>query len=93
MTTVLSTIQDLQTRSLEQLRSTQEQVLSYNEQLAETVVGAMPSMGDLPTPLASLPTPVEMAETYFSFVSDLYEANKDFTLRFLAPWQSADDAE
>ncbi len=91
MTTILSTMQDVQTKSIEQLRSAQEQVLTYNEQLAEQVTDAMPSMPAIPV-IENIPGPVEVTENFFGFWNDLFEANKDFTLRLLAPWNKADAA-
>lgn len=88
--TLIDTFQDVQTRSLEQLKSAQDQFLGYNEQLAGTISEAMPEIPELPGPLANLPRPTEIAESYFGFLGELYEANKEFTLRLLAPWDNAD---
>jgi len=91
MSTILSTVQDVQSKSIEQLRSAQEQVLSYNEQLATTVVDAMPAVPSIPG-VDNMPSPVEVTENLFAFWNDLFEANKEFTLGLLAPWNKADEA-
>ena len=88
--TFIDTIQDVQTRSIEQLKSAQEQILGYNEQLASTLTEAMPEVPELPGPLANMPRPTELVESYYSFLGSLYEANKEFTLRMLAPWDKAE---
>lgn len=88
--TLIDTFQDVQTRTMDQLKSAQEQFLGYNEQLAGTVTDSMPEIPELPGPLANLPRPTEIVESYYGFLGELYEANKEFTLRMLAPWDKAD---
>ncbi|MEM7338764.1 MAG: hypothetical protein AAF467_08955 [Actinomycetota bacterium] len=84
MTTFFDTIREAQHRGLDQMKAAQEQLANYNEQFASTVVEAMP---EFPTPFSEyLPRPVEMAESYYAFASEIQEANRQFVLKMLAPW-------
>ena len=89
--TMLDTIRDVQTRSLDQVRSTQEQVASYNERVAGTVTGALPNFR--PPFARYLPSPTEMVKTYFSFVGELHQANLDFATRITSAWEGTSEPE
>lgn len=89
--TMLDSVREMQTRYVEGVKSTQEQLVSYNERIADTVAGAMP---DWQSPFSEyLPTPTEMVETYFGYVGDLYEANRDFATRIARAWDRAEGAD
>ncbi|MFV0523307.1 MAG: hypothetical protein ACK5RL_02285 [Acidimicrobiales bacterium] len=82
--TMLDTIREAQTRSIEQIKTAQEQVISYNERIADTIVGALPAVE---APFGEyLPTPAEMVDAYFSFVGELYAANREFATRMVTAW-------
>lgn len=82
--TMIDTVRELQTRSLEGLKTAQEQVVSYNERVADTVTGAMPAVE---APFGQyLPKPAEMVDAYYSFLGELYEVNKDFASRIVSAW-------
>ncbi len=84
--TMLDSIREVQTRSLDQMRSTQEQIVSYNERIADTVTGSLP---DFQSPFAQyLPSPTEMVSTYFTFIGEVHEANLDFATRIASAWDS-----
>ena len=82
---VLDSVKEAQTRSLESMKTVQEQVISFNERIADTVLGAMPNyespFGDY------LPKPTEMVESYFGFMNQLHEANRDFATRLVGIWE------
>lgn len=89
--TMIDTIREVQTRSLEGIKSAQEQFISYNERVADTVVGAMP---DLQSPFAQyVPKPTEIVDAYFSYVGELYEANRDFATRVAKAWEQPSDED
>lgn len=84
--TMIDTVREMQTRSLEGMKTAQEQFVSYNERMADTVTGALPAME---SPFAQyLPKPAEMVEAYYSYVGEIFEANKDFAGRIVAAWDS-----
>ncbi|MFV0258231.1 MAG: hypothetical protein ACK5PP_07270 [Acidimicrobiales bacterium] len=84
--TMLDTIREAQTRSIEQIKTAQEQVISYNERIADTIVGAMPAFE---APFGEyLPTPAEVVDAYYSFVGELYAANRDFATRMVTAWDN-----
>ena len=88
--TMLDTIREAQTRSIEQMKSTQEQIVAFNERVADTMLGSMPEMQ---SPFADyLPSPVELVDAYFSFMGDLYESNKDFATRIATVWDQSETA-
>lgn len=87
---VIDSVKEAQTRSLEQIKTVQEQVISFNERVADTVLGAMP---DFQSPFGEyLPKPAEVVETYFAFMGQMHEANKDFASRIATIWERADEA-
>jgi hypothetical protein len=88
--TMLDSIREMQTRSLDQMKTAQEQIVSYNERVADTIIGAMP---DWQSPFSEyLPTPSEMVETYFSFLGELHQANFDFANRIAGAWEKPEAA-
>ncbi|MEM9561385.1 MAG: hypothetical protein AAGA93_02130 [Actinomycetota bacterium] len=88
--TMIETAKDLQARYLDGVKTAQEQIVSYNERIADTVSGALP---EFQTPLAEyLPSPAEVVETYYAFVGEMYEANKEFASRMVAAWERTEDA-
>jgi hypothetical protein len=89
--TMIETARDLQTRYLDGVKSAQEQIVSYNERIADTVVGALP---EWQTPFAEyLPKPAEVVDTYYAFVGEIYEANKEFAARIVQAWERPEDAD
>jgi hypothetical protein len=89
--TMLDSVREMQTRYLDTVKSTQEQLVSYNERIADTVVGALP---DWQSPFSEyLPKPTEVVDTYFGYLGDLYEANKDFATRIAKAWDRAEVTE
>ncbi len=82
---VLDSVKEAQTRSLESMKTAQEQMISFNERIADTVLGALPNyespFGDY------LPKPAEMVESYFGFMNQLHEANRDFATRLVGIWE------
>jgi hypothetical protein len=88
--TMIETAREMQTRYIDGMKSAQEQIVSYNERIADTVVGAMPSWQ---SPFSEyLPKPAEMVETYYGFLGELYEANKEFASRIVKAWERSEDA-
>ncbi len=89
--TMIDTIRDAQTRQIEQIRVAQEQIVEFNERIADTVTGAMP---DVRSPFAAyLPTPTEMVTSYFDFMGELHRANAEFALRMTKAWETEDVAQ
>ncbi|MGF1598661.1 MAG: hypothetical protein ACFCVK_17325 [Acidimicrobiales bacterium] len=89
--TMIDSIREMQTRSLDGMKSAQEQLVSYNERMADTVLGAMP---DWDSPFSQyLPKPSEMVDAYYTFLGELYEANKEFASRVAAAWEKPEDSE
>ncbi len=87
---VMDSIKEAQNRSIEQMKTLQEQVISVNERMADSVMGSMP---DFSSPFAQyLPRPAEMVETYFGFMGQLHEANKDFAARIVQVWERPENA-
>ncbi|MFT7646269.1 MAG: hypothetical protein ACI8Y4_001003 [Candidatus Poriferisodalaceae bacterium] len=82
---VMDSVKEAQTRCIDQMKTVQEQVLSFNERIADTVLGAMPN---IESPFASyLPKPAEMVENYFAFMGQMHEANKEFASRIASTWE------
>ena len=82
--TMLDSVREMQTRYIESVKTTQEQLVSYNERIADTVSGSLP---DWQSPLSEyLPKPTELVETYYGYLGDLYEANRDFATRIAKAW-------
>lgn len=89
--TMIDTIREAQARSLEQIRTAQEQVVEFNERIADTMLGAMP---DVRSPFAAyLPKPTEMVSAYYEFVGDLQKANADFAMRLAQAWETDEPAQ
>lgn len=89
--TVLDTAHEVQDRYIEGVKSAQERIASYNERLAENFVSSLPRWE---TPLSEyLPSPAEMVETYYGFVGELYEANKEFAARMVKAWERPEDVD
>lgn len=83
--TVTDSIREIQTRSLDQMKTAQEQIVSYNERIADTVLSSLP---EWQSPLAEyLPSPSEMVKSYYSFLGELHEANFDFATRLATAWE------
>lgn len=86
---VMDSVQEAQTRSIEQIKTMQEQVISFNERIADTVLGAMPNYE---SPFADyLPKPAEVVESYFAFMAQMHEANKDFASRLAGIWERTEE--
>ena len=86
----LDSIREAQTQSIEQIKNAQEQIVSANERIADTVLGAMPAMQ---SPFSDfLPRPTEMIDAYFAFAGSLYEANRDFVARITTVWEQPEAA-
>ena len=89
--TMLDTMQEAQTRSLEQMRSMQEELAAFNERIADSMLSTLPEMD---SPFAEyMPKPTEMVENYFSFLGELHTANKAFASRMASAWERAEDVE
>ena len=87
--TMTDSIREIQTRSLDQMKSAQEQIVSYNERIADTVVGALP---DWQPPFTEyLPSPTEVVKSYYSFIGELHQANLDFATRITSAWEQGDE--
>ena len=85
---MIDSIREIQTRSLEQMKNTQEQIVSYNERIADTVTGTLPSWQ---LPFAQhLPKPTEIIEAYRSFLGELSDANLDFAGKIAGAWENGD---
>ncbi len=88
--TMIDTAKDLQARYLDGVKTAQEQIVSYNERIADSVSGALP---EFQAPFSEyLPSPAEVVETYYAFVGEMYEANKEFASRMVAAWERTEDA-
>ncbi|MCB0991853.1 MAG: hypothetical protein KDB16_12800 [Acidimicrobiales bacterium] len=86
----METVKDAQTRSIDTVKTVQEQVISFNERIADTVLGAVPSFE---APFGQyLPKPAEVVENYFSFMAMMHEANRDFATRLVGIW-NRDEAD
>lgn len=89
--TMIDTVRDMQTRYIDGVKTAQEQIVSYNERIADTVSGAMP---DWQSPLAEyLPKPAELVDSYYTYLGELYEANKEFATRIVTAWERTEDAD
>lgn len=89
--TMIDTVREMQTRYIDGVKTAQEQIVSYNERIADTVSGAMP---DWQSPFSEyLPKPAELVDTYYSVVGELYEANKEFATRIVHAWDRTEDAD
>lgn len=89
--TMLDNVREFQTRYIDGLKSAQDRVVSYNERIADTVTGALP---DMQSPFADyLPKPTEVVDTYYSYLGDLMEANKEFATRMAKAWDKAEATE
>ena len=91
MTTVMDSVREMQSRSLDAMKTAQEQLISFNERLADTMIGAMPNQASLPF-AQSLPKPTEMVDAYYSYLGELYEANKDFATQVASAWEPSDES-
>ncbi len=86
---VLDSIREVQDRTLEQMKTAQEQFVSMNERVAEAWLAAVPAVAG---PFAEyLPKPTEMIDTYFGFLGRVHEANKDCAARIAAAWERASE--
>lgn len=90
MTTVMDSVREMQSRSLDAMKTAQEQMISFNERIADTMIGAMPNQASAPF-AQYLPKPTEMVDAYYSYLGELYEANKDFATRVASAWEPSDD--
>ncbi len=89
--TMIDTARDIQTRYLDGVKSAQEQIVSYNERIADSIVGSLP---EWQSPFSDyLPKPAEVVETYYTFVGEVYEANKEFASRIVQAWERPEDAD
>ena len=87
---VMDNVKEAQTRSIEQMKTVQEQVISFNERIADTVLGAVPSYE---SPFADyLPKPADVVESYFGFMNEMHQANRDFASRLATIWDRAEEA-
>ena len=71
---VMDSVKEAQTRGLEQMKTVQEQVISFNERIADY-----------------LPKPAEVIDSYFAFMGQMHEANKDFANRLASIWERAEE--
>lgn len=86
---MIDTIRESQTRSLEQIRTSQEQIVEFNERIADTMLGAMP---EWQSPFSEyLPKPADMVSTYWDFVSELQKANAEFSMRLVKAWDNGSE--
>ena len=86
---VMDSVKEAQTRGLEQMKTVQEQVISFNERIADTVLGALPNYE---SPFADyFPKPAEVIDSYFAFMGQMHEANKDFANRLASIWERAEE--
>lgn len=86
---VLDSVREMQDRTIEQMKTAQEQFVSMNERVAEAWLSAAPAMS---SPFAEyLPKPTEMIDTYFGFLGQVHEANKDCAARIAAAWERASE--
>ena len=89
--TMLDSVREMQTRSLEGMKSAQEQFVSYNERVADTIVGSLP---EWQAPFSQyLPKPTEVVDAYYSYLNELHETNKDFAARIASAWERPEQAE
>ena len=87
--TMIDSIRQLQTQYIEGMRSAQEQFVSYNERVADTISGSVPNWSP---PFADyLPKPTEVVDAYYSFVGELHETNRDFATRVAQAWARPED--
>ncbi len=83
--TMIDTLRDAQTRQIEQIRVAQEQIVEFNERIADSVLGMVP---DVRSPFAAyLPSPTEMVSNYYDFMGELQRANGEFALRMAKAWE------
>lgn len=88
--TMIETIREAQTRTLEQMRTAHEQVIEFNERIADTVTSALP---DFQSPFGEyLPKPTELVNTYFDFLSGVQQANAEFASRLVKAWDRSEAA-
>ncbi len=86
---VLDSVREMQDRTLEQMKTAQEQFVSMNERVAEAWLNAMPAIS---SPFAEyLPKPTEMIDAYYNFLGQLHEANKDCAARVASAWERASE--
>jgi hypothetical protein len=72
------------------VKTTQEQIVSYNERIADSVSGTMP---DWPSPISAyLPRPTELVDAYYGYLGELYEANREFATRIADAWDRSEEA-
>ncbi len=75
---------DMQTKTLEQMKTLQTQALELNERIASSVVAMIPEM---PAAAADkLPQPADVIANYFDFVADLQTANREFLRSMMSAW-------
>ena len=87
---MIETIREAQTRTLEQMRTAHEQVIEFNERIADTVTSALP---DFQSPFGEyLPKPTELVNTYFEFLSGVQQANAEFASRLVKAWDRSEAA-
>ncbi len=89
--TMIDTVRDIQTRYIDGVKTAQEQIVSYNERIADTVAGSMP---EWQSPFSEyLPKPAELVDSYYAYLGELYEANKEFATRIVTAWERPEDAD
>ena len=89
--TMLDTVREMQTRYLDGVKTAQEQIVSYNERIADSVSGALP---EWQSPFSEyLPKPAELVESYYTYVGELYEANREFATRIVQAWDRSESTE
>ena len=79
-------ILDMQAKGLEQMKSFQSQALEMNERVADALTRFLPELPELPGPFAELPTPAEVVENYFDYMTQITEANQEFVQTMMAAW-------
>ena len=79
-------ILDIQSKSIEQMKSLQSQALEMNERVAEAMQRFVPEVPELPGPFAELPTPSELVNNYFEYMTQVSEANREFVQNMMAAW-------
>ncbi|MCP3857315.1 MAG: hypothetical protein GY745_16180 [Actinomycetia bacterium] len=85
----MDSVKEAQTRSIDQMKTVQEQVISFNERIADSVLSAVPSFA---SPFADyLPKPSDVVDSYFDFMNEMHEANRDFAARMTGIWDRAED--
>lgn len=89
--TMIDTVRDMQTRYIDGVKTAQEQIVSYNERIADSVSGAVP---EWQAPFSEyLPKPAELVDSYYTYLGELYEANKEFATRIVSAWERSEDAD